>query len=661
MADIRALTTVFGFRVDESGLKQYETVITRIKGLAMEAGKMFGLYFAIDKIGEYIGEVVKAGREMNRLNMQISLLARGSDNAQEAQASLFDIAQKLGVEYKDIAETYRGFLIDSQDSKISQEELLTATENVYKSLRVGRVSAEEMARAVQAIERGLRLGRIGPRQIGMLVTTPGLAEAISQGAGMSITALRQLARTGKITGEQLIEWLAKPNEQLQKQFEAMPQRIDWVFARIGNTLAYATAQIWKLSEGFSTLGKIIWWIFSSATTAVKWFINALGGLKSALEIIGYILALVIGPFMLRQAILMTAQFIEMAIASWAIWLPWAAIGLAVAAVAIAIQDLVYWIQGKKSLIGTWVGPFEDFKKAIEDLPIIKLMTALRDFFTGDFAGALKNFTTALEDPKKLMNEILELALVGIPLAFVGWNVLKFTGIIDALGAVVKALIGVKTAAVEAEAATTAVGGGGKGKTPGAKGGGGGLLGLLSRFWWALPLLTSGDTPQVELSPDQKAEQERKAKERQQQANQKFGYTGEFWHDIGQGLSNIWSWAGFKGDNSSGPAPPGDQPPREPGSGRAGGPAFGLTDMATLMQGLTYGTMPWDVGAMAKLPVEPNITQTLTQNNTISVTTPDEAALAALIQERVTQGGNAILEQASRQLQYATPRIEAPTQ
>lgn len=677
--DIRALVTVLGFRLDESGLKQYETAVTKIKGLAMEAGKMFGLYFAIDKIGEYASEIVKAGREMGRLNAQIAMLARSGDNAQAATDALFETAQKLGLEYKDIAETYKGFLVDTQDSKISQEELLTATENVYKALRVGRNNAEEMGNAIQAIERGLRLGRFDRRSIGRIIETPGLQQLLLSASGAkNIDALRDLAKQGKITGEQMIEWLSKPNAQLQADFEKMPKRIDWVFNQIKNTLASGTAELWKMSNGFAALGNVIWFVFNKAVVAIKWTVNALGGLQSTLQLVGIAMAVVLGPYMIRQAILMTAQFVEMAIASWTIWAPWIAIGAALFFVVGMIQDFYLWMTNPKAhtILGDLVGGFDDFKKKIEDMPIVKLATALADFATGDFTGGIKKLTEALGDPKKLLDEILALVAVGIPIAFIGWEALKFTGILSALGTLGKTLTGIKTQAVETGAAVAAVGEGKAGAGAGAAAATGAgaataagprvaaTLGPGAATLKAVPYIGLAITTAEILKALADYTEEK------YHVTPKEGDT-EGWSNVP--FTRLWwkkkyqQWTGgpevdptsFAGAPSG--YEPGEQPPREPGSGRAGGPVLGMTDMAQLMQMLSYGSMPWDVGAMAKTPVAPQITQSLTVAPVISVTTPDEASLAALIEQRVTTAGNNILEQASRQIQFATPRIEAPTQ
>jgi hypothetical protein len=621
LAVVRELTTVLDFKSDMSGLQTYEKGVERIKGLVLEAGKMFGLYFAIDKIGEYVKEVVNAGKEMMRLNIQIAQVARSTDDVQVITDTLFNTAQKLGVEYNEIASTFREFLNDSHDSKVSQEELLTATENVYKSLRVGRASAEEMHEALNAMQRGMRLGRFGPRQIGVLLDIPGISRELVQASGLSREAIMELGKTGKVTGETIISWLVKPNQQLNAEFDKMPVKISVVFVRIKNQLAAAAAELWKASQGFAGLGRIIWFVFSTASTWIKNLITLMGGLKQAIELVSIAIGVVLGPLLVRQ-IYLTAR---LAIVSWTAWLPWIAIAAAVAAVAVAIQDLWYWFQGKPSLIGTWAGPFEDMKKAFMDNPLVKAFTGLNE---------------SLDSTQKI--------ILAITAGFVAWNAISFAKLLWNLAKVAAASLVAKDAAE--------IGGpgglGGKGKTggtpgsesgkpgavePGAKPGGGrGLLFWLGMIPRLAGLIFAGPAGQVtgEADPQDKQIEDAERKRREWDAShpgQTPSVTGGLWDSI----LNFFKQ--------------GAMIPRDEQGNPINAPAPGAQ------------TMPWDKPG-ASGPTNNNVNTQLTQNNTINVTgDTDGNTLAGKIMDGLSRVGNQFLGSVSREIQNAIPRSEKATQ
>ena len=646
MAGIRELTTVFDFKVDQSGIRQYEAVVTKIKGLALEAGKMFGLYFAVDKIGEFVGETVKAAKEMNRINIQISQLIRGSDDLVTIQESLFNTAQKLGVSYNEIADTFRDFLNDSQDSKISQEELLAATENVSASLMVGRASAEQQAEAMSAINRALRMGKVGPRQIGVLLDTPGLRQFLSE-VGGGDEALRELVKSGKFTGEKLVEYLSKPSRRLAEDFAKVPQTLGRVFDRINNDMAKSISNVWKMTRGFEQLGKVLWWFYQSFRSVVSGIINMLGGWQLALQYVGIALALVIGPWAIRQAYLMAARLAAIAIASWSIVLPWTLIGAAVLFAAGMIQDFFLWMKGgkTKTIFGDWLGPFEDFQKKMaefaENSPMFAFLRAIREALAGNWAGAIDNLKESLSSVQGVLGIILDLVAVAIPVAFAKWTLISFANL-------VASLMNVKKVAAETAAAVEGVAGGGK--TPPGISKGAGFLPWLGRLsTWLLPLMLSGDQPA--LTPDQKkALDERNRREQEQQGkspediNRKYGYTGNLFDDVIQMFKNM----------GSGIAAPATEPP--PGSFQWMWNQWkGQPQSSAFPQVSPFADKGGGAAAPVVAPTN-NVTVSPTYNITATMQ-PDEQFMADMIQQRVQDSTG----QMARQLQDAIPRTERQTQ
>lgn len=473
MAIARELTTVLAYDVNEAGLNKYISGFEKIKGAALKLTNLMGMTFAIrsldqmaEQAWEFTKEIVSSGKEMNRLNAQIALLARGSDDVNTITEGIFNTAQKLGAKYGDVAATFKDFLNDSRESKISQQDLLQATENVYASLKVGKASAEETAMALSTIQRGLRRGKINARDMGVLLDVPGisdtLAGALTKG---SLEGLRKLAESGKLTGEDIIKAFAKRSEALEKKTANLPMTLAVVWTKIGNELSRASAAISKITGKVSIVGNVIWWVFRRASDAVQWLVRALGGLETTLQLVGIAMAVVVGPLILRSAIMLTSQFVAMAVASWAVWAPWIAIGAAIAAAVLLIHDIYTWMTNPTALTATGrlLGNFEEFKKTIEDIPIVKVFRGFQEMLSGDFTSGLRKITETLTGPGGVTA-----AIEIVTAAFVTFGALKFLGIISGLGLIKDALLGVKTQAIETKAVVEAtnVAPGGKSAAPG---------------------------------------------------------------------------------------------------------------------------------------------------------------------------------------------------
>jgi tape measure domain-containing protein len=462
VAIVRELVTVLGTEFDSSGLKQYEAGMGRVKEMALGLAGAMGIAFSAEKIFEFADGLIETGKEVNRLVAQLRVLARPFDDVDEAQQRVLDSAQTLGLRYKDVLETYREFFGVMRDSKVSQEELLTTTENIYKALRVGRASAEEMTNTMELLRRAFARGGFRAMTIGRLEQqAPVVLEGLMKHFGVtSMDQLRAIAKEGKITAEAFVATFGKANEELDAQFAKVPQKLGNVFNKIYNDLVNVTAQIYKLTAASEFMGTIVWAVWSRFTAIVKETVNYLGGLKQTVELI----SIAIGVVMTRAILTATAATIRFAIANAAALAPWLAIGAAVAAVAFGIQDLMYWIQNKHSNIGTWVGPFEKLAENFKKLDIFAGFRGIKDLFTGDFSGFVKEFHTVMESSQA------EIALLVVAIGTIGT---AFFLLYPAVRGLIALIRGITPAASEAAAGVEAAAGktaAGKTLTGGAKSG-----------------------------------------------------------------------------------------------------------------------------------------------------------------------------------------------
>ena len=387
MAIVRELITVLGTEVDPAGFQQYETGLKRIKELALGLAGTLGLVFSVDKIIEFADGLIDAGKEVNRLVAQLKVMARPLDDVNQAQQQIFEGSQQLGLSYKDVLQTYRNLFVVMSDGKASQDEIVTSTENIYKALRVGRASAEQMTSAMEIMQRGFARGAFRSMTIGRLKDeAPIIVKMMQDFYHTDETGLRAIAKAGKITAEEMVKIFGSANAELDKQFALVPQKLGNVFNRIYNDLVNVTAQIYKLTEASEFMGKIVWYVWSRLTFAIKTLTDAVGGLKNMVQLLGIVLAVVLGPYLIRTLALATAWTIRWAVANAALLIQWLAIGAAIAAVAIGIQDIVFWMQGKQSLIGTWVGPFNKLEENFKQLDIFAPLRGVNDLFKGDFSG-----------------------------------------------------------------------------------------------------------------------------------------------------------------------------------------------------------------------------------------------------------------------------------
>src|SRR3954463_10907930 len=172
---IRELVTAFTFQTDLSGLNDYNRALEKTKvatekafdtskltagleklsGVAFKLTNMMGLTFAMgamdqlaSKAMDYVKEIFNGSKEIKRLSSQIELVVGNTAQASKVQETLFSLAQKTGMEYKDILEMSQGILVAGKEQKVPIEKTTDAISNMVLALKTGKANAQQTAEAV---------------------------------------------------------------------------------------------------------------------------------------------------------------------------------------------------------------------------------------------------------------------------------------------------------------------------------------------------------------------------------------------------------------------------------------------------------------------------------------------------------------------------------
>jgi len=456
MAVVRELATLFTFQVEQSGINQYKAAVSNLKEVAINAGKLFGLAFGLEKIYSFVDGLIDAGKEVNLLIFQIQRLGRSQDDLTDIGDTLLNSALKLGVAYKDVAETFKSFLRDSQELKISQEDLLAATENIYKAMRVERLPADQMHTVMQFMERGFRRGSFEGRVLGGIIQqSPEVAKIMAEAlTGGSVEKLRELAKhKGALTSEKVIEALARRNARLDVDFAKAPVKLGQALTNIYSQLTSIAGKLFKMVSQSEAMGKAIQWAFNLALGAVKEFVKALGGAEATIRLITIALTTVAATKIIPWLIAVVRGMNLLSLATLravAIWSAWA---LAIAAVVLTLEDLYVWFTGGESVVGDLLGPFDKFVQKFTDFfktspsmapfrAIWDVFLGIKEFITDIMSGNVSKAFGDLFAPEggfmKGLGEVREnlssisFWITAIGAVFFGWSLLKFTGLISVL-------------------------------------------------------------------------------------------------------------------------------------------------------------------------------------------------------------------------------------
>ena len=177
----------------------------------------------------------------------------GVDGAKGMQ-SIFDISMQTNQSVQATSDVYQRFAQNAKQLGISQAQVASLTETVSKAVAVSGASAQSAQAALFQFGQSLASGVFrGEEFNSVLEQTPGLAQAIARGFGVSIGELRKMAAAGELTMDKLIPALEKAKASVDEQFST---RVLTVSAAFENLKTSTTKWIGEADQAMGSSEKL---------------------------------------------------------------------------------------------------------------------------------------------------------------------------------------------------------------------------------------------------------------------------------------------------------------------------------------------------------------------------------------------------------------------
>lgn len=370
---VRELLTRLGFQVDETGAKQYEKSMDGIKRHAATLQRNLGGILGTIGVGMGFAFFKDITSRFTDLESRLANNL-GADNAAEAMKRLNNVAL---LTYQDTEQVIEGFISmkSSLDALgLSTDQQIDLQQSLADGMTATGIKGQNAARVQMWLNRAFAKGKMGAEEFNGVLEAGGddiIALWESQ-LGIATGQLRQMATQGKITGDVISKFLLGNMDRWRKQSEDMPVTINDALARIQS--------------------KFAWFVYEQdkATGVSAFMAQALLKVSDHIEILAGVVAGLMIPALMGLVVWVastTTAFIGLAAALLANPITWVVIGLA--ALALAIQDVYMWITGGKSVIGSWLGPWED---------VVAKATAAWERFTAPFKEFWSNLKTLMQAP-----------------------------------------------------------------------------------------------------------------------------------------------------------------------------------------------------------------------------------------------------------------------
>lgn len=366
---IRELLVSFGFSFDAAKAKQAEAAIDGVKTKAnsmvnavVGIGAALGVAFGLNEIKDIADE-------WNLIDARVGLVTKSAQEQKQVLSELYDIANDTRQVYGSTSDLYTKMARSSKDFGATQEELLSVTQTVNQALVVGGASTAEANSTILQLGQALASGRLQGDELRSLGENASLLmEQIAKAYGVTVGALKQMGADGELTSEGVFKAILQSREVIDQQFRKMPLTIGQALTVTSNKFGKFINTVGKETGIFLSIARGIVSTASGVERGVNWVVKALGGWNKMFRIAA-ILTVAFGAGLAAVkfgAIVAGIRSIGMAInaalmgSSLAAPMFWA-VAAAVILLALALEDVYTWIDGGDSLIGDWLGSWEDFR------------------------------------------------------------------------------------------------------------------------------------------------------------------------------------------------------------------------------------------------------------------------------------------------------------
>lgn len=237
-----------------TGIQTLEQRLTQLRNtastfLALKVG---------DIISGQIGNLIKTADAYKTLEGRLKLVSDNTSEYAKAQTELFNIAQRTR---GDLAATYNVYgKLETAIKQLggSQQQALTTTETLNQAIALTSQGAAQDAAAIMQFSQALGSGVLrGDEFNSVMENSPGLADALAYGLGVTTNKLRGMAEAGQLTSDKLINALGKSSDMVAAKFAQIPLTVGGAVTQLNNAFTTFIGQADKSSGASATLATSI--------------------------------------------------------------------------------------------------------------------------------------------------------------------------------------------------------------------------------------------------------------------------------------------------------------------------------------------------------------------------------------------------------------------
>ncbi|WP_312299200.1 tape measure protein [Stutzerimonas nitrititolerans] len=242
-----------------------------LRGLLLEQGRMrSSAVAAMGAVGGVLAAVYAFYRgargvaamsdAYTLMNARLKLATESQEEFNAAQAGLESIARRTETPVASLVTLYGRISRPLKEAGRSQSEILQVTEAVATSFRVSGASATEAENGVIQFAQALGAGALrGDEFNSVAEQAPRLMQALADGIGVPVGALKEMAAQGQLTSDIVTDALTSQLDVLRKEAETLPDTVGGAMTDLTDrwNKAIGQADVKPLIDAINGLGETV--------------------------------------------------------------------------------------------------------------------------------------------------------------------------------------------------------------------------------------------------------------------------------------------------------------------------------------------------------------------------------------------------------------------
>ena len=189
--------------------------------------------WATGNLSAAASQTLKYADSYTELQNRMRLVTDSQNEMVAATESVFDIALRTDQAVGATSEVYQRFAKNAETLKISQAEVAELTETVSKAVTMSGASSASAEAALMQFGQAMASGGLrGDELNSVMEQIPALAQAIADGLGVSVGALKDMGKNGELQISKVIEALQKVKSSVDSDFEKRVKTLSMSFTNL---------------------------------------------------------------------------------------------------------------------------------------------------------------------------------------------------------------------------------------------------------------------------------------------------------------------------------------------------------------------------------------------------------------------------------------------